>query len=457
MRSRPRTVMRSAAPGPAPMKWTVMGASDRCRDCRASAQVAPPLAMRGRARRLSGPATASAAASASEPTPRRLSIRAERVTTRASEASRAAGSTGQGDRPNAAAAAADGGLAGAVGRGRDGGESRAVEPGLVERTGDQRRDLVRRRYAGRNPIPATRRARSWLRPGPLRHRHRRPPAVQAADRAGPVDRIAPQAAAMLRRRRPAGRPRPEASPRWRRSARPAGAQPAPPAGGPARETPPPMKTASGAGRPASASGAVPVTTVRSGTPRACGVPRDALGPVGMRLDRGGAQARMAQHPLDCDRARAGADVPQVLARMRAEGREGQGADLGLGELPVILEQASSRPGASGDGCGRSPATAIATVLSGSIVAEVEAVAPGSSRMRSRGPPMASQHRDRARRRSRARRAAPRARPASSRPRTGRARRAPGWMMRTIRRERPAVQRDAGRIRPAASRAGRRRG
>ena len=74
MRSRPRTVMRSGAPGPAPMKCTVMGASSES----ATAQVAPSAASRGPSSRPPAPAPASAAASAMAGTPKRAWTAAER-------------------------------------------------------------------------------------------------------------------------------------------------------------------------------------------------------------------------------------------------------------------------------------------------------------------------------------------------------------------------------------------
>ena len=103
--------------------------------------------------------------------------------------------------------------------------------------------------------------------------------------------------------------------------------------------PPPMKTASGIGRPASAAGAGPSTTSRSGTPSAAALRRCA--PRARRALRS-ATARFAlarQHPLDADRAGAGADVPQHFARPRRQGGERQRADLRLGELAVALEKA----------------------------------------------------------------------------------------------------------------------
>ena len=49
------------------------------------------------------------------------------------------------------------------------------------------------------------------------------------------------------------------------------------------------------------------------------------------------QARVGAHPLDADRAGAGADVPEELARGGHQAGEGGGAEVALGELAVVLE------------------------------------------------------------------------------------------------------------------------
>ena len=92
------------------------------------------------------------------------------------------------------------------------------------------------------------------------------------------------------------------------------------------------------GRPASAAGAAPSTTVRPGTPKCRGIAADARGALGVGLDGDGAQRRIGQHPFDGDRAGAGADVPQQFAAPRRQRRQRQRADLALGDLAVMLEQ-----------------------------------------------------------------------------------------------------------------------
>ncbi len=69
-----------------------------------------------------------------------------------------------------------------------------------------------------------------------------------------------------------------------------------------------------------------------------GVAADAVGAVGARLDRDGAQRRIGEHPFDRDRAGAGADVPQQLAAARRQRRQRDRTDLALGDLAVMLEQ-----------------------------------------------------------------------------------------------------------------------
>ena len=98
-----------------------------------------------------------------------------------------------------------------------------------------------------------------------------------------------------------------------------------------------MKTASGDGSPASASGALPRTTRSDGTPSALGVRDDPRRRAARsRLDGDRPAGPVGTQPLDRDRPVARADVPQQLAGPRPEVRERDGADLALGELPVVV-------------------------------------------------------------------------------------------------------------------------
>ena len=68
-----------------------------------------------------------------------------------------------------------------------------------------------------------------------------------------------------------------------------------------------------------------------------GVAGDPADARGVALDGDGAVGRVGQHPLDADRAGAGADIPQQLAATGRQGRERDGADVLLGQLAVMLE------------------------------------------------------------------------------------------------------------------------
>ena len=117
--------------------------------------------------------------------------------------------------------------------------------------------------------------------------------------------------------------------------------------------------------------------------------------------------------------------------MRAQGRERQGADLGLGELPVILEQRVVEARREGQWPVRAPDDRDRNRVERVDRAEVERPPRPPSRTRSRGPPIAS---------STVRVEAPKPRSASSAasaagvaPSQDRTRsRAPGWRCGTIR-------------------------
>ena len=180
MRSRPRTVIRSAAPGPAPMKCTVIVRLSAVAPKRPGAQVAAPTTSRGPMSRAAGPAAASAAASATDGTPASASTRSDRVC-RAVRRGLAdpRPRPRMTETPSSAAAArrCPASSRFAVDRGDD-----------VECAGSRswRAPAPRgRRLRYRPParrVGIRRRRRSWLHPHPLRDRHRRAPAGLAADR-----------------------------------------------------------------------------------------------------------------------------------------------------------------------------------------------------------------------------------------------------------------------------------
>ena len=98
---------------------------------------------------------------------------------------------------------------------------------------------------------------------------------------------------------------------------------------PGSETPPPMKIASGAGSPQSASGARPMTISRPVAPRWSALRRARSAALGAFFQSDAAVARMTQAPFDADRA---GPVPMSHRSSPARGAErceGQGADLGL--------------------------------------------------------------------------------------------------------------------------------
>ena len=195
MRSRPRTVMRSGAPGPAPMKCTVMRPSS---SESAMAQVAPSAARRGPSSRPPAPAPASAAASATWATPKR--------------ACAACGGREDPRRPPPASASSGSGDQRRADEPRGLDEPRLVrlggegeEPPLA--LGRRRHAASARRAARRSPRPRRppgsrrrwRRTGSWLRPPPLHDRHGGAPAGESAR---PARRARRRSA---RARRPAAR------------------------------------------------------------------------------------------------------------------------------------------------------------------------------------------------------------------------------------------------------------
>ena len=128
-----------------------------------------------------------------------------------------------------------------------------------------------------------------------------------------------------------------------------------------------MKIASGGGRPASAAGAAPSTTSRSGTPRAAAL-RAMRSARSARASMAIARLRaMAQHPFDRRPSRRRRRRPRATRRRRGASEESVTARISaLGDLAVMLEQPSSRPGGERhDARVRArPSTSIATRLSG---------------------------------------------------------------------------------------------
>ena len=76
----------------------------------------------------------------------------------------------------------------------------------------------------------------------------------------------------------------------------------------------------------------------------CGVACDGCGALRVLLDGDRGAARDRAQPLDRDRPAPGADVPQCLAGQRGKARQGDGADLPLGQLAVMLEGIVRQPG-----------------------------------------------------------------------------------------------------------------
>ena len=153
--------------------------------------------------------------------------------------------------------------------------------------------------------------------------------------------------------------------------------------------PPPMKIASGGGsrraRPALALRRLQAGHAEGSALRAMRSARSSRGSIATRACGG-----IGEHPFDGDRARAGAHVPQQFAAPRRERGQRHRADLALGDLPVVLEQSSASPArAAGCALGRGDDFERDRVQSGDV-GESEARRL-VVRMRSRGPPIASQH------------------------------------------------------------------
>ena len=99
-----------------------------------------------------------------------------------------------------------------------------------------------------------------------------------------------------------------------------------------------------------------------------------------RLDRDRAAGGVRPHPLDADRARAGADVPQQLAGQRREPGERDRADVALGQLAVVLVGVVGQPGHGGSGTAPGSAThSTAVTTSGSVSACGQPAAVPSNR------------------------------------------------------------------------------
>ena len=98
---------------------------------------------------------------------------------------------------------------------------------------------------------------------------------------------------------------------------------------------------------ASAAGAAPSTTSSPGTPKAAALRRMRAARSARCSIGDGAHGRIGQHPLDRDRAGAGADVPQQFAAPRRERRQRHRAHLALGDLAVMLEQIVGEAGRCG--------------------------------------------------------------------------------------------------------------
>jgi hypothetical protein len=62
------------------------------------------------------------------------------------------------------------------------------------------------------------------------------------------------------------------------------------------------------------------------------------------LDGNRGQGAMRAQPFYGDRAATGADVPQQLARYRAQRGQSSRANLTLGQLPVVLERLVGQAG-----------------------------------------------------------------------------------------------------------------
>src|SRR4029453_8846485 len=80
----------------------------------------------------------------------------------------------------------------------------------------------------------------------------------------------------------------------------------------------------------------------------CGITPDARCTIRAYFDGHGMHGWMGQHPLDGDRARARADIPQQLPAQWRERGQRNGADLALGDLAVMLVERIVKPRAVGD-------------------------------------------------------------------------------------------------------------
>ena len=319
--------MRSAAPGPAPMKCTVMpapptgdGAGDAADDQPRPEQ---PRARPGRGERRG---LGGRAACRSRPATRRSGV-ARRASSR-----RPSATTQRQPEPP-----------------RRLGERRLVgaSPGPSASASSARRAMRRARRVDRRraPRPRSRRAGS-----------RCPATVMASPRpiASPAS---PAASRSCRRPAPRGRPRCVVSSppsragggdQQRLHLQRHGVGDEPPARAAAprarrRARPDRCRRRRGRSRPAAAGRRAPPAPrprrlagrARRGRRRCGGCARRGRARASTAI---GAERRMAQHPLDADRAGAGADVPEQLAAARRERGEGDGADLALGDLAVVLEE-----------------------------------------------------------------------------------------------------------------------
>ena len=328
--------MRSGAPGPAPMKCTVM-AVPRERDGagRAVRREPRPEQPRRRRRRRRAPRPPRRGRPKRVARPRRASgcggPRAQRCERQSRQGAPEAA------RPRRAR------LAG-LGREREQPPLALRRAGFRQRAAHQRGDRVARdpRAAADADGDET---GSWLCQPPLHDRHRRPPAGKSPDRLGVGDRdlreLAAAARAPVRRSsacvssvtalttsRPPGR---SASQARSISA--------------AALAPPPMKTASGSRQIRRTHRGASPSTIRQrghaerGALRAMRAARSRR-----RFDRDRAVGRIGQHPFDRHRARAGADVPQHLAAPRRERGERDRADSRLVIWPSCSNHSSGRPG-----------------------------------------------------------------------------------------------------------------
>ena len=220
--------------------------------------------------------------------------------------------------------------------------------------------------------------RSWLHPRPLRDRHGRPPALHRADRRGARHGDARQLAAKPGVARRAAAPPSPASPHWRPAGRRSASASMAASSTPASLPPPPMKIASGAA--SRRARRAPSLRRRSspGTPSAAALrpiraARSALLSMAMaRIDGSASIHSIATEPAPAPMSHSNSP------RRGASADKRERADLALGDLAVMLEQIVAR-GPAASGRMRAPgaaSTSIATTLSGSIVASVEAIGAG---------------------------------------------------------------------------------